>query len=77
VDKAMAHVMEGKTFTTVEQGWLQLIRAHLVNNILIEEPDFSLIPFSRHGGWTIANQVFEGKLAPLLREINLAMVTEE
>lgn len=77
VDRAMAHVMEGKTFTASEQDWLQLIRAHLVNNILIEEPDFSSIPFSRHGGWTRANQVFEGKLPTLLREINLAMVTKE
>jgi type I restriction enzyme R subunit len=46
-----------------------------MRNLVIDQPDFKYIPFSRHGGWEKANQVFEGKLAPLLETINVAMVT--
>jgi type I restriction enzyme R subunit len=75
VDRAMAKVKEGREFTIEQRLWLQHIRDHLVRNLVIEEPDFKYIPFSRHGGWEIANRVFEGKLTPLLETINVTMVT--
>jgi type I restriction enzyme R subunit len=75
VNQAMAKVREGRQFTPEQEKWLQYIHDHLLSELVIEEPDFRLIPFSRHGGWDKANEVFEGKLAPLLETIDLAMMT--
>lgn len=75
VDRAIEKVKEGKKFTPEQEQWLQYIRDHLVRNMVIERQDFSYIPFSRHGGWMKANQVFQGKLEPLLKTINVEMVT--
>jgi type I restriction enzyme R subunit len=75
VDRAMCKVKEGRIFTSEQDNWLQYIRDHLVRNLVVDEPDFKFIPFSRHGGWDKANVVFEGRLAPLLETINVTMVT--
>jgi hypothetical protein len=47
----------------------------LVRELLIEEQDFALLPFSRHGGWNKANNIFEGQLPALLQEINVRVLT--
>jgi hypothetical protein len=52
-----------------------MIRNHLTENLLIEKSHFETIPFSRHGGWKKADGDFNGKLEPLLEEINYAVVT--
>jgi type I restriction enzyme R subunit len=75
VDHAITKVKEGRKFTPEQEQWLQYIRDHLVRNLVIDQPDFKYIPFSRHGGWEKANLVFEGKLAPLLETINVAMMS--
>lgn len=75
VDRAMSKVKESRKFTPEQENWLQYIRHHLVKNLVVNEPDFKFIPFSRHGGWEKANLVFGGKLAPFLETINVAMVT--
>lgn len=75
VERALAKVKEGRKFTPEQEKWLQYIHDHLLRNLVIEQPDFRLIPFSRHGGWQKADEVFEGKLTPLLQRINVAMVT--
>ncbi len=71
VDRALLRIREGKTFTPEQEKWLELIRDHLV----VEEADFKLIPFSRHGGWNKANKVFDGKLKEVLEEINVRMTS--
>jgi type I restriction enzyme R subunit len=75
VDRALLRIRKGTTFTPEQEKWLQLIRDHLVENLVVEEEDFRLIPFSRHGGWNKANTVFDGKLEKLLEEINVAMTS--
>ncbi len=75
VDRAIAKMRQNKTFTTDQDEWLVLIRNHLVRELLVEEADFSLLPFSRHGGWTKANEVFEGQLPAILHELNIGVVT--
>src|SRR2546422_1568310 len=75
VDQAITKVKKGRNFTTGQEEWLQYIRDHLLRNLVIEHEDFNYIPFSRHGGWQVANKVFEGKLEPLLETINVEMVT--
>ncbi len=73
VNRAMARVRSGKTFTPEQESWLELIQAHLVENLVIERADFSAIPFSRRGAWGRANAAFEGRLEELLNQINEAM----
>lgn len=75
VDRALIKMREGKKFTTEQEKWLNLIRDHLVENLVIEEADFRLIPFSRYGGWNKANKVFNCKLGELLEEINVGMTS--
>jgi type I restriction enzyme R subunit len=75
VDQAIGKAKEGRKFTPGQAEWLQYIRDHLLRNLVIEHQDFNYIPFSRHGGWQVANKVFEGKLEPLLETINVKMVT--
>lgn len=74
IDSAMAKIREGKTFTPAQEKWLQLVRDHLVQNLLIERGYLESIPFSRHGGWKRADKDFGGRLEELLREINLAVL---
>jgi type I restriction enzyme R subunit len=75
VDRALLRFREGKTFTAEQERWLELIRDHLVENLVVDEADFRLIPFSRHGGWNKANSVFDGKLKTMLEEINVRMTS--
>jgi len=74
VARAIAKVKRGKKFTPLQEKWLEMIRDHLIENIVIDQQDFEAIPFSRHGGWERANEVFNGKLTPLLQEIDLEMI---
>ncbi|MFQ5804006.1 MAG: type I restriction-modification enzyme R subunit C-terminal domain-containing protein [Candidatus Methylomirabilales bacterium] len=73
VGRAMARVRLGQTFTAEQEGWLEIIEAHLVENLVIEKADFSAIPFSRRGGWGPANNAFGSRLEDLLNQINEAM----
>ena len=63
----------GRTFTPEQERWLELIQAHLMENLVIEKADFRAIPFSRRGAWGRANTAFEGRLEALLSQINEAM----
>ncbi|MDG3008481.1 type I restriction endonuclease subunit R [Paludisphaera mucosa] len=74
VDKALAKLKAGKTFSADEERWLGRIREHLAANLSIDRDDFDDVPvLSREGGWVQANRVFQGKLAGLLLELNEAM----
>ncbi len=73
VARAMARARAGRTFTQEQDGWLELIQAHLVENLVIERADFRAIPFSRRGAWGRANGAFGGRLEELLNHINEAM----
>lgn len=75
VDRAILRFRKGKKFTKEQEQWLNLIRDHLVQNLVVDEADFRLIPFSRHGGWNKADKVFEGKLKAVLEEINVRMTS--
>jgi type I restriction enzyme R subunit len=74
VDRAMQKIRSGRQFTQDQENWLQLIRNHLVRNLLIEKGHFDSIPFSRHGGWKKAETDFDNELESLLSEINEAVL---
>ena len=74
VDRAMAQISRGRTFTSDQQHWLSRIREHLVTNLTIDREDFEALPiFTRDGGWGVADNVFDGNLQELLLHINEAI----
>ena len=71
VEKAMAEVMDGKEFSEEQLEWLQRLRAHLIENLSVDDDDFNVVPlFTRHGGLGRARKVFGAELGPLLAELN-------
>lgn len=74
VARALATVTTGRTFTPDQQQWLDRIKAHLIENLSIEEADFDSLPvFTRAGGLGRANQVFGKELATLIARLNEAV----
>lgn len=75
VDRAIAKIKGNKKFNPEQEKWLELVRNHSIRELLLEERDFNLLPFSRHGGWYKANAVFQGELIALIHEINAQVIT--
>lgn len=74
VDRALAQVRAGRTFTPEQERWLQLIRDHLIENSAIDRKDFELMTFTRAGATlNRVNRDFDGRLDNLLAQINAAM----
>ncbi len=74
VDRALASITQGQTFSEEQQRWLDRIRSHLIENLSIDRDDFDAMPiFAREGGWGKANRVFDERLETILAELNLAM----
>lgn len=75
VDRALAKVTAGRTFTDDQKAWLALIREHLITHLTIDPEDFDLIPiFEGRGGIRRARRVFPDRFDELLAELNEAMV---
>jgi type I restriction enzyme R subunit len=54
-----------------QQQWLDRIKAHLVQNLSIDQADFDAIPIFRdRGGWRAADRVFDGRLTVIVNELN-------
>ncbi len=74
VDRAMGKATAGKTFTQEQTMWLDLIRAHMVQNLTIDLSDFEAAPiFATKGGLGRARKVFTGDLEAFIEEFNYAM----
>ena len=74
VEHALATVTTGQPFSPEQQQWLDRIRAHLIENLSIEQDDFDDLPvFARHGGWGGANRAFDGELPSLMKRLNEAV----
>ena len=75
VDKAMMKVKSGRSFTEEQNKWLDLIRRHLIENLLMEKEDIETLPiFTREGvSWNKLDKIFEGKLETIIHEINEAI----
>ena len=74
VNRALARVRAGKTFTPEQERWLELIRNHLIENLAIDKEDFDLLTFTRAGAtWGRVNRDFGGALVEVLAQINAAM----
>ena len=74
VEKALSKITAGQTFGQEQKQWLDRIREHLIQNLSLSREDFDLVPiFSRHGGWFVANKVFEDKLVNFIKAVNEAI----
>jgi type I restriction enzyme R subunit len=74
VEGAFARVTSGRKFTTEQQQWLERIKAHLTQNLSINQEDFEILPvFTRFGGWKKANGIFFGELPQLIHSFNQAI----
>jgi type I restriction enzyme R subunit len=74
VERTFQTIYSEHDFTSEQKEWLELIRAHLMRCATIDQEDFSEIPFSRRGGWKVANEIFDFKLSDVIAEINEVMV---
>jgi type I restriction enzyme R subunit len=64
----------GRMFTPEQLVWLERIRDHVAGSLGISADDFQYAPFIQHGGLGKAGQLFGPQLAPLLDELNEALV---
>jgi type I restriction enzyme R subunit len=75
VNKALMKVKSDRPFTEEQNEWLELIRRHLIENLLMEKEDVETLPiFTREGiSWAKLNKAFDGKLETIIHEINEAI----
>ena len=74
VDAAVERFLKDKDLSDQQLDWMRRIRTHLVQNLSIDKDDFNVVPiFARSGGWRPANKTFDGKLSPMLDELNEAV----
>jgi len=75
IDLAIAKVIGGKTLSTQQQKWLELIKKHLIENLTIEPEDFNIMPiFVSYGGsYNRVNKDFDNNLMAYISKINAAI----
>ena len=64
----------GRAFTVEQVAYLRLIRDHLATSVMIAPYDFRNPPFSTHGGYGRALQLFGDELTPLMDELMEVLV---
>lgn len=64
----------GRSFTSEQRQWLEMIRDFVAASLTIEPDDFELPPFTQQGGLGKAYEVFGDSLTPLLQELTGALV---
>ena len=74
VQRALAKITAGQSFTLEQQQWLNRIGEHLTANLSINQEDFEWSPvLSRPGGWAPADRAFAGKLQQVIESLNEAI----
>jgi type I restriction enzyme R subunit len=75
VNKAFMKVKSDRRFNEEQEKWLELIRRHLTQNLLMVKEDVDYLPiFIREGAsWGKLNKVFGGELETVITEINTAI----
>lgn len=76
VEIAFNKIMQGKKFNEKQEKWLELIKKHVVRNLIIERQDFEeQILLTRKGTFEDWNHVFDHKLPDLIGEINAGVLS--
>ncbi len=76
VNKALEQIRHDRQFTSEQEKWLELIRRHMVANLLLEKDDFDFHPiFAREGiSYNRLNEIFNGELESIMSELNEAVL---
>ena len=64
----------GKTFTSEQRHWLEMIRDHIAANLSIDTEDFDYAPFAQEGGLGKVHQLFPESLESIIERLNTALV---
>ncbi|WP_027410459.1 type I restriction-modification system endonuclease [Anoxybacteroides tepidamans] len=73
IKNAMKKIYQMKAWPPVQKKWLERIEKQLLQeSVLHPDPEkaFDYEPFKNHGGFKRLNQIFDGQLAHIVREIN-------
>lgn len=65
---------EGKTFTPEQRAWLDMIKSHIAQSLMVEKDSFEQTPFVEKGGLYGAYQVFQDDLDEILNQMNRELV---
>jgi type I restriction enzyme R subunit len=60
----------GRSFTTEQRRWLEMMRDHVATSVEIGVEDFDLVPFASEGGLARATKVFGKELSKIVNELN-------
>lgn len=76
VARAFEKIHKNRQFTAEQEKWLNLIRQHMVANLLLEKDDFDYLPiFAREGAdFSRLNRIFNGQLDLIIKELNEAVL---
>jgi type I restriction enzyme R subunit len=71
----MVEVKCYRSFNEQQEKWLELIKRHFLENLLMEKEDMVYLPiFTREeASWGKLKKVFDGKLKTIIHEINQAV----
>ncbi len=71
VEIAFRRIKSYWKFNEKQEQWLELIKKHVIRNLIIKQQDFEdQLLLSRKGAWDDWNDVFEHKLPQLVTAIN-------
>jgi type I restriction enzyme R subunit len=76
VEMAFRRIKRDREFSEKQEKWLELIKKHVIKNLIIKEQDFKeQLLFSRKGTWEDWNSTFDHKLLDLIGEINAEVLS--
>lgn len=65
---------EGKTFTDEQHAWLDMMKSHIAQSLVIEKASFEHTPFAEHGGLFGAHKAFDREFENILTILNRELV---
>jgi type I restriction enzyme R subunit len=77
IRRAMKQINSMRTWTKMQQQWLERIERQLLKESLIERVDFDRGAFRDHGGFARIDKIFQGRLSDVLSDINNALYPPE
>jgi type I restriction enzyme R subunit len=77
IRQAMRKINSMRSWTRMQQQWLDRIERQLLKESVIERADFDRGAFKDHGGFSRIDKIFEGRLQDVIGDITNALYPEE
>lgn len=77
IRQAMKKINAMRTWTKMQQQWLERIERQFLKESIIERADFDRGAFRDHGGFARIDKIFEGRLNDVIGDITNALYPEE